>query len=382
MSLTVRNAQTLRKAQEVASYYGFNPIPAPPCSRDDKQCAKPLQDLSCHTLDKHMDRKISILRHYIDKKLTHLPRPVMLSYRTTVPRARMEEVHLDIIDNSRSISEALLLRAATAILSEEGHKNICVHVNSFGDKESFATFEAELNQFIRKHINELTPDAQQEVKQNPFSLFMSHNEGCRELSGSAPKPINFLSDPSRVHFKEMLEYIDNFGIPYEIDNTLVGNRHYGGETLFDIRTGAPGNILGHGLRYNTLVKKMGYRRDVPATGLTLTYRPKRKKLPTKKSLDNLAQRKFYFVHLGLESRIKSFEVIESLRRAHIPVHHGLTKHKCENQMSLAKKYNPEYLIIMGIKEALENSVIIRNTETRTQKTIPVSELVPFLRQVA
>ena len=180
-----------------------------------------------------------------------------------------------------------------------------------------------------------------------------------------------------------MEYIDHFDIPYRINESLVGNRHYGGETLFEVRTnGTAPQTLAHGLRYNTLIKKMGYRRDMPAIGLTLSYAPKIRKKPTQKSLKGLADRKFYFVHLGFEAKVKSFHVIEDLRRAQIPVHHSLTRNKCEGQMTIAKRINPEYLLIMGIKEALENSVIVRNTDTRTQHVVPMDQLVPFLRQIA
>lgn len=383
MSLSLQNLSKIRKAQEVASYYGFNPIDAPKCSRDDKKNAKPLQETDIHDHDKYMDQKISLLRHYIEEKLTHLPRPTMVSYRTTAPRSRTEELHLDIIGNNKSIAEALILRAATAILAEEGHKNLCVHLNSFGDRDSYTIFEQELNTFNRKNTGSLDAKHQQALRTNNFALFTCDCENCYELRQIAPKPINFLDDTSRQHFKEVLEYIDTFDIPYQINESLIGNKHYGGETLFEIRTnGTAPQTLAHGLRYNTLIKKMGYRRDMPAIGLTLSYAPRKRKKPTQKSLKNLAARKFYFVHLGFEAKVKSFHVIENLRRAQIPVHHSLTKNKCEGQMTLAKRINPEYLIIMGIKEALENSVIIRNTDTHTQYVVPMNELVPFIRKIA
>jgi len=381
MTVGLHDFSKVRKAQEVASYYGFHPITIPKVSRDDRKCAKPLKDCSLHPLDKYMDRKVSLLRHYIEEKLSDLPKPIMVSYRTTAPRSRSEELHLDIIGNNKSIAEALLIQAASAILKEEGHRGISVRLNSFGDKDSYENFESELNSFNRKNISDLNTKCQEAIKNNPLSIFSCPCEQCYELRQIAPKPINFLDEASRVHFKEVLEFIDNLDIPYEIDDSLIGNRHYGGETIFEIRNQKSEDSLAHGLRYNTLIKKMGYRRDMPAIGMTLAYNPRKRKKPTKKSIRNLGSRKFYFVHLGFEAKIKSLNVIEALRQAHIPIHHALNKSKCEGQMSLAKKCSPEYLIIMGIKEALENSVVVRNTETRSQHIVPIEELVPFISRI-
>ena len=57
------------------------------------------------------------------------------------------------------------------------------------------------------------PDCRQLFKRDPFELLSSHDEKCRELNERAPKTIDFLSEESRAHFQEVLEYLEALNIP-------------------------------------------------------------------------------------------------------------------------------------------------------------------------
>jgi len=388
MSIKLHDYSQLSRPQEIASYYGFRPVEKIDISRSDKQNARPIKN--CHNrrektlIERFADQKISLLRHHVEKEFNSFPRPIMLSYRTTPARSNIEEIHLDIIGTRHSVSEALIIRTALSILKEEGYTTPSVHLNSFGDKESFATFERELIQYTKKHLGEMSARCRESFTNDPFNLFVCDCPICTELREDAPKSINFLDEESRTHLKEVLEYIDTFDTPYEIDEDLFENRYLNPQILFEIHSASgndKSNVLACGIRYSTFLKTMGYRRDIPAIGIILNYKSRGRRRTAKKDIDRLQNRKFYFVHLGYEAKVKSFHVIENLRRAHIPVHHALTKDKCAVQMSYVHKFNPDYLIIMGIKEALENTVIIRNTETRSQYVVPINNLASFLKRV-
>jgi superfamily II DNA or RNA helicase len=58
-------------------------------------------------------------------------------------------------------------------------------------------------------------------KKDPFLVLYCQNEKCCLLKDEAPKPIGCLSDESRLHFKEVLEYWESLDIPYKINNCLA-----------------------------------------------------------------------------------------------------------------------------------------------------------------
>ncbi len=67
--------------------------------------------------------------------------------------------------------------------------------------------------------------------------------------------------------------------------------------------------------------------------------------------------------------------MEILRKANIPVYQSLSKDKLTSQIAQAEKMKVSYILLMGMKEALENSIVVRNTTTRSQETILIQDLV-------
>ena len=51
-------------------------------------------------------------------------------------------------------------------------------------------------------------------------------------------------------------------------------------------------------------------------------------------------------------------------------------------MSIAETSEAPYIILIGQKEALENSVVIRNSTTRAQEIVPISELSSHVKSLA
>lgn len=188
--------------------------------------------------------------------------------------------------------------------------------------------------------------------------------------------MSYLSDTSRAHFKEVLEFLESLNIPYEINHKLIGSRSYCSETIFEIRTQK--EVLAIGERYNGLAKKIWGKKDVPAIGVTLHIHPHYIQ-NIKKKIQKEEQPKFYFIQFGDTAKKKSLPIIESLRKAKIPVHQSLSKDKLSVQLTQAEKLNIPYIIMMGQKEAIENTVVVRHMQTRAQDTVEIDILVTHLK---
>jgi histidyl-tRNA synthetase len=71
-----------------------------------------------------------------------------------------------------------------------------------------------------------------------------------------------------------------------------------------------------------------------------------------------------------------------LRHARIPLTQAIAIESLTAQMRYVDEINPQYLLIMGRKEALERSVILRERASHTETFIPLDNLIERLKAVA
>ncbi len=389
------------RAEEIALYYGFKPTDIPLITKDDLAQAKHLAESEskprsipegnqCY-FDICPEEKIALLRLYFEKNMQSLPQPVCLflegHFGTNPSKKHAHEESrytLEMLGTSKSIAEATLIKTAVEILRAEGFENLYLDINSIGDRDSIVRFHKELVIYYRKNLQKLESHCRQTFKRDPFELFECENELCLTLKEEAPKSMAFLSEQSRIHFKEVLEYLESIDIPYRINPYIVGNRLFSTHTIFQIRSLSEKeeNIswpLAVGVRYNALSKKLGMRRDLPAIGVTIAYKKKghvdvRKEVKMKKS-------KIFFIQLGFDAKLKSLSVIEMLRQEGIAVEQSLSRDKLASQFALAESMRISFSLIMGQKEAMDNTVIVRNMDTRSQETVHIENIVEYLKKL-
>jgi histidyl-tRNA synthetase len=384
--------QNIDVATSTAIYYGFTPIEIPTITKDDLAQAKAFRKEE--GLDKDFEKetpllsspeeRVSVLRTYVEKNMIALPQPVMLVYNGFIEEGKNrksteKKISLEFLGSSKGVAEAVAVKTALAILTDYGAKELMVEINSIGDKESCNRFARELTSYYRKNINQLPAHCRQNFKKDVFSLLHCDNKACQNLKEEAPKSLSCLSDASREHFREVLEYLEKMEIPYEIHNCLVGNRHYGSQTFFNIRGEfAPGKteLLGTGFRYDGLAKKIGLKKEVSGLAVKLHFK---NKLKSKDIVKKIRKPRLYFIQLGFEAKHKALSLIETLRQHDILVYQSLSRDKMGSQLVLAEKMRIPFVIIMGKKEAMENTVMIRNLKNRSQQTISIEDLPAFIK---
>lgn len=391
----------LDKIGQIPFFYGFIPHKSPEIKKCDLDFAKNLlegdyidnQDQDKHNLPLHVEEKIALLRNYNEENMQNLSQPVMLYFKEPFKGSIRKGSNsynrycdLEILGNSRSIAEATLIQVAKVILEEEGYKNICIEINSIGDKESLNKFSRDLTNYYKKHINDLHSECRQLFKKDPFELLSCQNEKCLKINSEAPKSIEFLSEQSRTHFQEVLEYLEALNIPYKINNNLISNRKYCTETIFTIINMDTSNqksknqkILAIGVRYDGLSKKIGIKKEIQGVGISILI--ENNKPEYRKEIKKIKKPIASFVQLGFESKLLSLGVIEVLRKMKIQLYLSLSKDRLGAQVTSLERLHTPYSIIMGKKEALEKSVIVRNTETYAQETVSLCELPEYMKKI-
>lgn len=399
------------KAQEIAVYYGFSPIETPILEKEDVFISAIGEGTD--VIDKEMysfrskggDRlavrpeyTASVMRAYLEHGMQSLPQPVMLYsygplFRHENPqRGRLRQLrqfNLEILGSEKSINDALIIRTLTTILEEFGITDIVVDINSMGDKETRPGYIKDLTNYYKKHVEHLCKDCQERLKTNPLRLLDCKQPECQPFKEAAPASLSYLSPDARKHFKEILQYLEEMGIQYRINNGLVRGLSYYSRTVFEIikidkdENGKEKEItITGGGRYNYLAKDMGSKKDVPAVGTAIGIDrilmfPECKKLMPR----IMKPPKIYFIQLGFEAKLKSLCIMEILRKAKIPVYQAVSKDSLGAQLSLAEKMEVPYCIIFGQKEAMENAVIVRDMRTHSQDTVKIDALCDYLKHL-
>jgi len=382
---------------ETALFYGFTPLALPHIHPDDSAEAKKISEgevVVDH--DDHeqgaqvrLEEKVALIRLYEREKMWTQSQPVMFWYKKPFigdrRKSNPKESHygLEIIGTNKSIADAMLVQASLATLKDRGETDLHVEINSIGDKESLARFAREITAYYRKHMADLPQKCRETLKKDVFALLGCDHEACKKLADDCPKSINFLSERSRLHFKEVLEYLEALDIPYTINNALVANRDYCSETVFEIRRADPlAHPLAIGIRYDTLARRLGSKKDLPAVGVSLVLdgKPAKSEMLKLARIAKIIEPQICFMQLGNEAKQKSLRLIETLREARIPVLQSLAKDKMAGQVGMADRFQAPVVIIMGKKEAMEDAVIIRDTATRSQDTVLIKDAAARLKK--
>ncbi len=396
---TMMLSPEIEKAESIASYYGFTRLPHLSVEKKDIIFAKKFRESHLKNLNPFLhknerfggflEEKIAILRSYLDKKYADLPSPVMGFYEGPLegnPHMKKnhesETFNLEILGGSKSINEAMIIEASFVILKDRYPEyELSVVINSVGDKESYSRFFRELTNYISKNSSNLEKTCLSLIRKDPVSLFDCPHEKCKAVQEGAPRPIAFLNESGRNHFKEVLEYLESLCIPYELNHALVGSRSYCTDTVFEIqgKRGGENLTLCIGERYNGLAKKALQKKDVSAVGSALLIHPHFVKKNVTK--EKITKAKFFYIQIGFDAKLKSLTLIEILRKAGVFVVQSLAKDKLSAQLAQAEKMQIPYIIMMGQREASENSVVVRNMDSMSQETVKIDELVKYLKKL-
>lgn len=381
MTAVTSSAQFLHKASEIASFYGFRPAHSvgeylPKGVRFGKNDARTFDGVAqaCVTCLAGKERDVLLCFHANQT-------PSDFGAIPGISNKEAGEFAISLIGAHTSIGEIVALKTILAILSDSGTNIKGVRIGSAGDRDSQARFAREMSAYLKKRAADIPDCCRESSVSNPLSLISCGDSVCASIISEGPRSTAFLSERSRVHFREVLEYLERIDMPYQLDDHMA---HDSGlpRVLFSMDIEEGGVVLGaRGGRYDDYVRRLTGKKDASGVKASIFFR--------KKGLDRSAfifetkrkSAKVYFIKLGLEATLKGLHVLDALRKARIPVYQSFSGDRLAPQLSEAEKLAVPYLIIMGQREALQDAVIVRRVATRSQQIVAIRELPQFLRMV-
>jgi len=209
-----------------------------------------------------------VCRAYVEHGMHKLPQPVKLWYwgpffrheRAQAGRYRQfSQVGVEALgsDDPSLDAESVLLLAE--LLEAAGVRGTTLRLSSLGTRESREAYLDELRLYLHEHEGDLSEDVRGRLGSNPLRAFDADHDRTRAVMAGAPRLLDSLSPEDAEHFAEVRILLDDAGLAYLVDPTLVRGLDYYTRTVFEFvsdRLGAQSGVGGGG-RYDGLVEELG-----------------------------------------------------------------------------------------------------------------------------
>jgi histidyl-tRNA synthetase len=133
-----------------------------------------------------------------------------------------------------------------------------LRLSSLGDGASREEYRERLKAHLYANVDSLSEDVKGRIELNPLRAFDADHEGTRQVMRTAPRLLDHLNAADREHFAAVRALLEDAGVAYELDTTLVRGLDYYTRTVFEFtseRLGAQSGVGGGG-RYDGLVEQL------------------------------------------------------------------------------------------------------------------------------
>lgn len=335
-----------------------------------------------------------IVRAYLQHGMFSLPKPVKLFshgplFRYERPQAgryrQFNQFNFEIFGSKDPIVDAQTIQMFYAILQELKFKDLEIQINNIGCALCRPQYRKVLMRYLKSKEKFLSSDSQRRLKTNPLRILDSKDEKDREIINQAPQVVDYLCEECHAHFKKVLEFLDEADMPFTPNPYLVRGLDYYTKTVFEIKEkskeGDMSSTLIGGGRYDSLIKSMGGP-DTPAFGgaggierIVAIL----KERGTKTAKQQVPQ--VFLAPLGDSAKKKALLIFEELRKENIKVMESFSKDSLKNQLALASKLGIRYVLILGQREVLDDTIIIRDMEASKQMIEKSTHTVKALKKL-
>jgi len=323
-----------------------------------------------------------VCRAYIEHGMHKLPQPVKLwylgaFYRHEAPQAgryrQFWQVGAEVIGSAAPAADAELIVLLAELLEALGVRETRLRLSSLGTPETRAEYREELRAFLRANQDRLSDEVRSRIDANPIRAFDSGDPSTREVMAGAPTLLDRLSGEDAEHFAEVRRLLDDAGLRYELDPTLVRGLDYYTRTVFEFNSDALGaqSGVGGGGRYDRLMEQLegpptpasgwaaGIERMLLAAG----------ELPIARDPVDL-----YVALADPAAGPQAFELAYEARRAGLSAQLELAGRSLKGQLKHAGRLRSRYVAIIGS----EPHIGLKDMEAGEQRELEPAAVIPTI----
>jgi len=324
-----------------------------------------------------------VVRAYYSHGLYTEPTPLRLYYygpmfRHEKPqRGRFRQFYqfgVESIGDIDPSEDSLIITLGNQILSalEIPPNKYNLEINSIGCEICRPKYIDKLRKYLKKISKNLCDECTVRSVENPLRVFDCKVKKCQKNLNAAPLTLDNLCSACKDHFKNVLEYLEETDISFTINYKLVRGLDYYTKTVFEFVSNSgstAGQALIAGGRYDNLIEKFG-RRSAPAIGFGIGIER------TISLLDDLGIKhrkenikKVFIIQLGNSAKKKAISLIRELASAKICADSSFSRDSLKSQLRAASRSGARYAIIIGQREILDNTVIIKDMQSGGQEIV-------------
>ena len=251
-------------------------------------------------------------------------------------------------------------------------------INSMGDAACRPAYRNKVRAFILDHADQMCADCLERAEINPLRAFDCKNGHCREVMGDAPLAPDNLCDDCAEHYAQVKRYLDEAGIDYVEDPTLVRGLDYYTRTVFEVEVeGAGVGAIGGGGRYDGLMELEGGK---PTPGLGFAVGFERIALALEAQGVNMGGDAPSCVYVACTPDVRThvFSAVLALREAGIRTEADYQGRSLKSQFKQANKLGARLCVVLGPDEVAEGVATLRDMSTHDQVQVPLGELAPYV----
>ncbi|MBN2853999.1 histidine--tRNA ligase [Patescibacteria group bacterium] len=395
------------KAIELANLYSFKEIKVPVLESFDlyKKSSRKNNDKEFYFIDGDKGEKQvlrpeltqGIIRAYLENISPETPVGARLFslgpvFRREKPQGgnyrEFIQADFEIIGDKKPLTEAILIATAVTLFKELNIK-VQVQINSLGDAACRREYSLKLAAFFKERgkKTKLCNHCKNNLTKSVLSLLDCKDESCLKLREEAPQIADFLSADSREHFTKTLEFLDELEVSYNFSPYLVRGLNYYNDTVFEFwPISDEGQIIGKnslaaGGRYDNLIESFGGP-NIPALGLAVGIERTASKIKDKSALINKKNDDIIFIaQLGDQAKLKSLQLFEDLRHSGFCVKQSLSSDSLKAQLEEAVAIGARNCLILGKKEIMDGTVLMRDMDSGAQETIIYKKVKERLEKI-
>lgn len=258
-----------------------------------------------------------------------------------------------------------------------GLDNIKIELNTLGDTESRLNYREALINYFKPHIKDMCEDCQNRLEKNPLRILDCKVDVNNEIIKNAPTTLEYLNEESATRFEKLKELLDMMDINYEVDTKLVRGLDYYNHTVFEVVLDNS-YALGGGGRYNGLVETLGGP-SVPGVGFAMGYdrtllamEENNVNIPINNGID------VYMLYVSDTEKETAAYLTQDLRLNGFIVETDLMNKSLKAQFKSVDRFNAKYLIVLNDEDLKNNTVTIKDTVTKEESNMKITELVDYL----
>jgi len=321
-----------------------------------------------------------VCRAYIEHGMHKLPQPVKLFYLSSFFRAEAPQrgrhrqfwqIGAETIGSAEPAADAELILLLFEILRTLGVRDAVLHLSSLGTPEARVEYLDELKTYLRAHQDELSEETRGRIDLNPLRAFDATDARTRATMTNAPKLLDRVSADDLEHFAIVRRLLDDAGVMYEVDPTLVRGLDYYTRTVYEFRSPSLGaqSGVGAGGRYDRLIEQL----DGPATPASGWAAGVERmllaagELPTFPAVTDL-----YVAVAEPGASARAFELLRAARRAGLSAQQELAGRSLKGQLKQADRIHARYVAIVG-DDGTQTS--LRNMHSGDQRELPTGDVI-------